>query len=263
MIRYNTTSHDLEGYVNSVWRPINTSAASLTTINGLDVWADVTDGISSTSVTDQSGNNRTGTLSSASSNGTFGNNTYHTCSSNNYIQYGVGAIPNYSSGVTYFFVITNVQNFSGHRTLIGTVSNSSGYQIIRTPASGDDWNYYWSTNSNVNTVSTNTNMNSNSTIGTSSQIMIFSFGAPATGNLTIHKRTGGAEGSDTYGSGTFNNTSNHNWTANGAVTRIGNSSWADEELAGGVFAWGIIDHEITSAEKNVIYDYYAAKGLGN
>jgi hypothetical protein len=111
--------------------------------------------------------------------------------------------------------------------------------------------------------STNTALNANATIN-STQILIFSFGSWASGNVTIYKRTGGTESIDSYSSVLNSNLATWGFSANTSSTfYIGNSSWAGEYYNGGIFAWGIIDHEITSSEKQTIYDYYAAKNIGN
>ena len=264
MIRYNTTDSVLEGYIDSSWQPIRAGIPSLTTISGLDLWMDVTGGISSTTIADLSGNNRTGTATSTTNKGTVGSNTYMLCNSGNYIEYANGKIPNYSAHVTYFFVSTNVPTLSGHQTYLGQMSNSTGYQIIRTDAGVNEWQFYFTSQQNIQAQPTNTAHNVNSTVGNSTQIHIFSFGAQADGNLTVYKRTGGTNTSDVFPNNTFpNGNSIHSWVANGNATRLGNSSWADEFFGGGIFAWGIIDHPITSTELGVIYDYYTNKGLGN
>ena len=86
----------------------------------------------------------------------------------------------------------------------------------------------------------------------------------ASGNVDIYKRTGGVETTDSYSSVLTSNLAAWGFDANASSTfYIGNSSWAYEYYDGGVFAWGIIDHEITNSEKQIIYDYYAAKNIGN
>jgi hypothetical protein len=264
MIRYNTTNSVLEGYIDSGWKPITAGIPSLTTISGLDLWMDVTGGISSTTITDLSGNNRTGTASSTTSKGTVGSNTYMLCNSGNYIEYANGVIPNYSAHVTYFFVSTNVTTLNGHQTYLGQASGSTGYQIIRTGSGNDDWQFYFTNQGNTNLTSVNTGFNVNSTVGNSTQIITFSFGTQANGNLTVYKRTGGTNTSDVFPNNSFpNGNAEHQWVANSNATRLGNSSWANEFFGGGIFAWGIIDHPITSSELDVIYNYYTDKGLGN
>ena len=259
-MRYNSTSSRLEAYVGSDWQNVTTTSQSLTGISGLDLWADVTGGISSTTIADLSGNSRTGTLTSTSHSGTLSGNTYmHFNASNEYLSYGDGSnIPDYAGDVTFFFVLTNTNGFATYRTLLADSSGAQGYQIIRTYGSTDDWNLYYKAG-NQSVTSTNTALNTNSSIN-STQIIIFSIASNGSG--TIYKRTGGSEGSDTFSAlSSFqafqfaSNTSSNFY--------IGNSSWAGEYYDGGIFAWGIIDHEITSAEKQVIYDYYAAKNIGN
>ena len=260
-IRYNSTNNKFEAYVNNAWENVNTTSQSLTGITGLDLWADVTGGISSTTIADLSGNSRTGTLSNTSHKGTDGNgNTYmHFNASGEYLSYGDGSnIPDYAGDVTFFFVLTNTTGFSTYRTLIGDSSGAEGYQIIRTYGSSDDWNFYYKAG-NSSVTSTNTPLNANSSINTT-QILIFSFASNGSG--TIYKRTGGSEGSDSFGAlASFNG---FNFASNTSSTfHVGNSNWANEYYDGGIYAWGIIDHEITSSEKQVIYDYYAAKSIGN
>ena len=264
MLRYNTTSSKLEGYIGSEWKSINAGIPSLTTISGLDLWMDVTGGISSTTIADLSGNSRTGTATSTTNKGTVGSNTYMLCNSGNYIEYANGKIPNYSADVTYFFVCTNVASLSGHQTFLGQLSDSTGYQIIRTASGTNNWQFYFTNHQNVNLTPTNTALNVNSTIGANTQILTFSFGSQANGNLTVYKRTGGTNTSDVFSNNTFpNGNSIHSWVANGQATRLGNSSWANEFFGGGIFSWGIIDHPITTTELGVIYDYYSDKGLGS
>jgi hypothetical protein len=263
MIRYNTSSSKLEGYIDSGWKPVSAGIDSLTTISGLDLWMDVTAGISSTTIADLSGNSRTGTASSTTNKGTVGSNTYMLCNSNNYIEYANGKIPNYSADVTYFFVSTNVPSLAGHQTYLGQASGSTGYQIIRTGSNVNTWQFYFTSQGNVNLIPTNTGHNVNSTVGNSTQIHTFSFGTQANGNLTVYKRTGGTNTSDVFPNNSFpGGNAEHQWVANSNATRLGNSSWANEFFAGGIFAWGIIDHPITTTELGVIYDYYADKGLG-
>jgi len=260
MMRYNSTNSKIEAYVGSAWENVDTTSQSLTGITGLDLWADVTGGISSTTVADLSGNSRTGTLSSTSHSGTLSGNTYmHFNDTGEYLSYGDGSnIPNYSGDVTFFFVVTNTTGFSTYRTLLGDSSGAQGYQIIRTYGSTDDWNFYYKSGNDTVT-STNTALNSNGSINTT-QILIFSFASNGSG--TIYKRTGGSEGSDSFGA--LSSFTQWAFTDNTSSTfYIGNSSWAGEHYDGGIFAWGIIDHEITSAEKTVIYDWYAGKGIGN
>jgi hypothetical protein len=265
MIRYNTSSSKLEAYIGSAWENVNTTAQSLTAINGLQVWADVTGGISSTTIADLSGNNRTGTLSNTGHSGTLNGNTYmHFNAANEYLSYGdANGLGNYQGDVTFFFVLTNTTGFSTYRTLIGDSSGAAGYQIIRTNSTTDDWNFYLQHQQGFALTSTNTPLNANATIN-STQILIFSVGSWSSGNLDIYKRTGGVETTDSYSSAFTSNLATWGFSSNTSSTfYIGNSSWANEYYDGGIFAWGIIDHEITSSEKQIIYDYYAAKNIGN
>jgi len=262
MIRYNSSNTKLEAYVGSDWVNVSTTAQDLTGITGLDVWADVTGGISSTTVADLSGNSRTGTLSNTSHKGTLGGNTYMLFdASGEHLSYGDATnFPDYAGDVTFFFVLTNTSGFSTYRTLLGDSSGATGYNIIRTHGSSDDWNFYQANDANVVSTSTNTALNSNASIN-STQILIFSF--DSNGGLVIYKRTGGTETSDSYTS-EFANSAQWAFNANTSSTfYIGSSSWADEYYDGGIYAWGIIDHAITTAEKTVIYDYYATKSIGN
>ena len=265
MMRYNTTNTKMEAYIGSAWENVNTTPQSLTGISGLDVWADVTGGISSTTIADLSGNNRTGTLSNTGHSGTLNGNTYMLFNAaNRYLSYGdkPSGLGNYAGDVTFFFVLTNTNGFSTYRTLLGDSSGSAGYQIIRTNGSTDDWNFYNQNVSNSVATSSNTALTSNASIN-STQIIIFSFGSQSSGDVTVYKREGGSEGSDGFSSQLPTN-SNWAFSSNTSSTfYIGNSSWANEYYNGGIFAWGIIDHEITSSERSIIYDYYATKNIGN
>jgi len=266
MIRYNTTNTKLEAYIGSAWENVNTTAQSLTAISGLDLWADVTGGISSTTIADLSGNNRTGTLSNTGHSGTLNGNTYMLFNAaNRYLSYGdkPSGLGNYQGDVTFFFVLTNTTGFSTYRTLIGDSSGAAAYQILRTNGSTDDWNFYLQHQQGATLTSTNTPLNANASIN-STQILIFSFGSWSSGDLDIYKRTGGVETTDSYSSVFSSNLATWGFSSNTSSTfYIGNSSWANEYYDGGIFAWGIIDHEITSSEKQIIYDYYATKNIGN
>ena len=264
-IRYNSSNSKLEAYVGSDWVNINTTAQDLTGITGLDLWADVTGGISSTTIADLSGNSRTGTLSSTSHSGTLNGNTYmHFNATGEYLSYGdkPSGLGDYAGDVTFFFVLTNTTGFSTYRTLLGDSSGTAGYQIIRTSGSTDDWNFYLTNQSNDVATSTNTALNSNSSIN-STQILIFSFGSQSSGDVTIYKRSGGSEGTDTFSSQFSTNAAWNLGSNASSYFYIGNSSWAGEYYDGGIFAWGIIDHEITATERSIIYDYYATKNIGN
>ena len=266
MIRYNTTNTKLEAYIGSAWENVNTTAQSLTAISGLDLWADVTGGISSTTIADLSGNNRTGTLSNTGHSGTLNGNTYMLFNAaNRYLSYGdkPSGLGNYQGDVTFFFVLTNTTGFSTYRTLIGDSSGAAAYQILRTNGSTDDWNFYLQHQQGATLTSTNTPLNANASIN-STQILIFPFGSWSSGDLDIYKRTGGVETTDSYSSVFSSNLATWGFSSNTSSTfYIGKSSWANEYYDGGIFAWGIIDHEITSSEKQIIYDYYATKNIGN
>jgi hypothetical protein len=45
--------------------------------------------------------------------------------------------------------------------------------------------------------------------------------------------------------------------------QIGTSPWSNEYLNAGIFAWGATNTEITSSERELIFDYYENKGLAN
>ena len=264
MIRYNSTNSKLEGYVGSDWLNIKTSPQDLTQINGLQVWADVTGGISSTTVADLSGNNRTGTLASTSAKGTLSGNTYFEAFGSNYIEYGVGGLPNSpwsgNNACSYFFVCTNKKTNNTYATYIGQVQNSVSYQIIRHNGASVNYNVYGENLSNWQITATNA-VPVNATIS-EAYIVIFQFKAPS-GNsqVEIFKHENGSTSSATHA--ISGNTYSFEWTDNGSATRIGTSSWSNEYLNAGIFAWGFTNTEMTSADRQVIYDYYADKGLAN
>jgi hypothetical protein len=181
MIRYNTTDAKLEGYIDSQWQAINTGLSSLTEISGLQVWADVTGGITSTTVADLSGNNRTGTLASTSAKGTLAGNTYFEAFGSNYIEYGVGGLPNSpwsgSNACTYFFVCTNKKTNNSYGTYIGQLAGGSNYQIIRHNGSSVNYNIYGENLTNWQITATNA-VPVNATIS-EAYILIFQFKAPS------------------------------------------------------------------------------------
>ena len=181
MIRYNTTDAKLEGYIDSQWQAINTGLSSLTEISGLQVWADVTGGITSATVADLSGNNRTGTLVSTSAKGTLAGNTYFEAFGSNYIEYGVGGLPNSpwsgSNACTYFFVCTNKKTNNSYGTYIGQTNGSVNYQIIRHNGASVNYNIYGENVSEWGITATNA-VPVNATIS-EAYILIFQFSAPS------------------------------------------------------------------------------------
>ena len=266
MIRYNTTNSKLEAYIGSDWANIKTDPQDLTQISGLQVWADVTAGISSSAVTDLSGNNRSGTLASTSAKGTLAGNTYYEAFGSNYIEYAAGTLPDApydgSNACSYFFVCTNKRTNIQYATYIGQVSGASAYQIIRHNGSSVNYNIYSTNNFNWESGATNTIVPVNATIS-EAYIIIFQF--KETGGNTqmqVFKHENGSTYSDTY---TISSPSGRSfeWTTNGYQTRIGDSSWANEYLNAGIFAWGFTSTEMSSADRQIIYDYYGDKGLAN
>ena len=266
MMRYNTTNSELEGYVGSNWVNIKTAPQDLTQISGLEVWADVTGGITSTTVTDLSGNNRTGTLASTSAKGTLSGNTYYEAFGSNYIEYAVGTLPDTpydgSNACSYFFVCTNKRTNVNYATYIGQGSTAVAYQIIRHNVSTTNYNIYSTNLVNWASTATNTNVPVNATI---SEAFIIIFQFKETGGNTqmqVFKHENGSTYSDTD---TISSPSGRSfqWTTNNSVTRIGDSAWANEYLNAGIFAWGFTSTEMSSADRQLIYDYYADKGLAN
>jgi len=268
MMRYNTTNSKLEAYIGSDWVDIRTAPRDLTQISGLQVWADVTGGITSTTIADLSGNNRTGTLTSTSLISSLSGNTYFEAFGSNYIEYAAGTLPDTpydgSNGCSYFFVCTNKKTNNSYATYIGSVSGaSSQYQIIRHQGgSSPNYNIYSTNNFNWAITATNTIVPVNATIS-EAYILIFQF--KETGGNTqmqVFKHENGSTYSDTYTLATPSGRS-FEWTTNNQITRIGDSSWANEYLNAGIFAWGFTNTEMSSADRQIIYDYYADKGLAN
>jgi hypothetical protein len=266
MMRYNTTNSQLEGYVGSNWVNIKTAPQDLTQISGLQVWADVTGGITSTTVADLSGNNRTGTLASTSAKGTLSGNTYYEAFGSNYIEYAPTTLPDTpydgSNACSYFFVCTNKRTNVNYATYIGQVSGAVGYQIIRHNVASTNYNIYSTNNMNWGSTATNTIVPVNATIS-EAFILIFQF--KETGGNTqmqVFKHENGSTYSDTD---TISSPSGRSfeWTTNAYATRIGDSSWANEYLNAGIFAWGFTNTEMSSANRQLIYDYYGDKGLAN
>lgn len=269
MMYFNTTDNNFKGYNGSNW--IDITSGSLTTINGLQLWADVTGGISSTSVTDLSGNNRSGTLTSTSTTGTLNGNTYFDTGSGSngqYCEYAASVLPDTSfagsNACSYFFVCTNMRTLNSYASYITQVANAQQYQIIRHLGASDDYNFYATNLNNSSQTSTTgqTAVPVNSTIN-EAYIIIFQFKTSGSNTIIdVYKRENGTTYSESYTIGSVT-TGSHNWTGNGATTRIGNSSWANEYFNGGFFAWGFTNTAMTSADRTVIYNYYAGKGLAN
>ena len=264
MMRYNTTNSKLEAYIGSDWANIKTDPQDLTQISGLQVWADVTGGITSTTVADLSGNNRTGTLASTSAKGTLSGNTYFEAFGSNYIEYPISGLPNSpwsgSNACTYFFVCTNKKTNNTYASYITQVQNAVSYQIIRHNGASTNYNVYAENLSNWQITATNA-VPVNATIS-EAYILIFQFKAPS-GNsqVEIFKHENGSTTSATHA--IAGNTYSFEWTDNGSITRVGTSAWSNEYLNAGIFAWGFTNTEMSSADRQIIYDYYADKGLAN
>ena len=265
MIRYNSTNSKLEGYVGSNWENIKTTPQDLTQISGLQVWADVTGGISSTTVADLSGNNRTGTLNSATTHkGTLSGNTYFEAFGSNTITYATGVLPNLpwsgSNACTIFFVCTNKRSNNTYATYLGSNQSAVNYQIIRHNGSSVNYNVYAENLSNWQITASNA-VPVNATIS-EAYILIFQFKAPS-GNsqVEIFKHENGSTTSATHA--IAGNTYSFELTDNNTTVTIGTSSWSNEYLNAGIFAWGATNTEMSSADRQIIYDYYADKGLAN
>ena len=258
-IYYNTTDNNFKGYNGSSWFDITSS--DLTSISTLELWADVTAGISSTTVSDLSGNNRTATLSSTTSKGTLAGNTYFLVdSTSDSIVYANGVIPDYTPAVTYFFIMTNRKSLSNYGSYITSTSGLYNYQIIRhqSTVAAQNYNFYFRNVTN-NTFSNPTAVPPiNATIN-EAVCMIFSWRPQATGTVDIYKYENGTETQDTYNTQVGN--SEHRWNSNGYDVYIGTSSWAQEYMDAGFFAWGILSDEASSIDRQIIYNYYKAKGL--
>ena len=267
MIYYNTTDNNFRGYNGTNW--IDVTSGSLTTINGLQLWADVTGGISSTTVTDLSGNNRSGTLTSTSTTGTLNGNTYFDTGSGSngqYCEYAASVLPDTSfagsNASSYFFVVTNQRTRNSYASYITQVSNAQAYQIIRHNGTTANYNYYATNLTNAAHTVSNTTTPVNSTIN-EAYIIIFQFKTVGSNTIIdVYKHENGSTTTDQFTAGSVT-TGSHNWTGNGTTTRIGNSSWANEYFNGGFFAWGFTNTAMSSADRTVIYNYYAGKGLAN
>ena len=264
MIRYNSTNSKLEGYVGSNWENIKTTPQDLTQINGLQVWADVTGGISSTTVADLSGNNRTGTLQNTTNKGTLAGNTYIQAFGSNTLTYATGVLPNLpwsgSNACTFFFVCTNKRSNNTYATYLGSNSSAVNYQIIRHNGASVNYNVYAENLSNWQITASNA-VPVNATIS-EAYILIMQFKAPS-GNsqVEIFKRENGSTTSATHA--IAGNTYSFELTDNNTTVTIGTSSWSNEHLDAGIFAWGATNTEMSSADRQIIYDYYADKGLAN
>jgi len=228
------------------------------------VWADVTGGISSTTVADLSGNNRTGTLTTTSNKGTLSGNTYFEAFGSNTLTYAAGVIPNlpFTTGnaCTIFFVCTNRKTYNTYATYIGSDNTSSAYQIIRHDGTSANYNFYTDQTSNWQVTAANA-APVNATIS-EAYILIFTF-KPNGGNSEVHiyKHENGTTVSENHAVG--GNNKSFAFTGNNATVTIGTSSWGNEYLNAGVFAWGATNTEMTSTERQIIYDYYEDKGLAN
>ena len=265
-IRYNTSLNKLEAYINGAYGTINTTAwvpPSLTTISGLQVWADVTGGISSTTVADGSGNSRTGTLQSTSEKGTLAGNTYLKAYGSNRITYAAGVLPDSSfatgNATSYFFVCTNRRTHRNYGCYIG----SQYHNIIRHTGTSLNYNIFERNNDTYHTASnTSVPVASDSSTISEAYILVFQLKV-VSGNtaMTVYKHENGSTTSDSY---TFSGTTGvFQWATRNYSVTIGTSSWANEYLDAGIFSWGFTNTDMTSANRQVIYDYYGAKGLAN
>ena len=256
-VYWNSTDKKFKYYTGSGW--VNLTTPDLTAIPGLDVWADVTEGISGGTIADLSGNGVEGTPYDATNHiGTLGNNTYYNCNSSggSWITYDRNDFNNYAGDVTLFFVMTNRSSYNSEGSFITqNYQAGTGYHIIRHSGTSDDFNVYGSNVNNLVLSTTNTGLPVNTSYN-EGVIIIFSIGTGT--NWVIYKKENGSEGVDTFTSST---SATFNFNSNTNDIRIGNSQWAGEYLNAGIFAWGIIDHQITASERQIIYDYYARKGI--
>ena len=265
MVYFNTTNNNFRGYNGSTWQDITTG--SLTSITGLQLWADVTAGISNTTVSDLSGNNRSGTLTSSSTTGTLSGNTYFDTGSGSngqYCEYAINALPDMSfsgsNACSYFFVVTNQRTRNSYSSYITQVSNSEQYQIIRHHGANADYNFYATNLVNKAPSISNTTTPVNSSIN-EAYIIIFQFKTSGSNTvIDVYKHENGATTVDNLSVSSVS-TGSYNWSSNGATTRIGNSSWANEYFDGGFFAWGFTNTFMSATDRDVIYNYYKAKGL--
>ena len=263
MMYFNTTDNNFKGYNGTNW--IDITSGSLTTINGLQLWADVTGGSSSSTITDLSGNNRDGTKYNATT-GTLSGNTYLDFgASNRYVEYGASVLPDTSfagsNACSYFFVCTNMRSLNSYASYITQVSNAQAYQIIRHNGATADYNFYATNLTNSSNSPTNTVTPVNASIN-EAYIIIFQFKTVGSNTIVdVYKQENGTTYTDQFTIGVA--TGSFNWTGNGTTTRIGNSSWANEYFNGGMFAWGFTNTAMSAADRTIIYNYYAGKGLAN
>ena len=262
MIYFNTTNKVFRGYDGSNWNDLG--KGSISQIQGLQLWADVTDGISSTTVADLSGNSRTGTLANTTDKGTLSSNTYVDMVNAQYCQYATGVLPDLpiknSGACSFFFVCTNRRSNASMGAYMASTSSGVGYQIIRHQSTSDDYSLYLEGATDSVHSSSNTAVPTNSTIS-EAYIIFFQFQGNSGGiDFEVFKHENGTTSTDSFflsgvSTGAFA------WTDNNQPVRIGNSPWASEELDAGMFAWGFTDTMLTPRERKIIIDYYEAKGL--
>ena len=261
-IRYSTTSNKLEAYVNGEYVNIDTSPwlpASPSTISGLQVFADVTGGISSTTVADLSGNGRTGTLTNTTDKGTLNGNTYFEAFGTNKIAYAAGVIPDspFSTGnaCSYFFVCTNRKTVTTYGGYIASQYNNN----IRHLGNGLSYDF-WEQNNNFTGTVSNTSVPVNATIN-EAYIIVFQFSVSGGQTvINVYKRENGSTTTDSYTASGTSRT--FDWTTWNKTVNIG-LHLGSEYLNAGIFAWGFTNTAMSSADRDIIYDYYAAKGLAN
>ena len=261
-IYFNTTNKVFRGYDGSNWNDLG--KGSISQIQGLQLWADVTDGISSTTVADLSGNSRTGTLANTTNKGTLSSNTYVDMVDAQYCQYATGVLPDLpiknSGACSFFFVCTNRRSNASMGAYIASTSSGVNYQIIRHQSTSDDYSLYLEGASDSVHTSSNTAVPTNSTIS-EAYIIFFQFQGNSGGiDFEVFKHENGTTSTDSFflsgvSTGAFA------FTDNNQPVRIGNSPWASEELDAGMFAWGFTDTMLTPRERKIIIDYYEAKGL--
>jgi hypothetical protein len=153
---------------------------------------------------------------------------------------------------------------NSYASYITQVSNAQAYQIIRHLGASDDYNFYATnlTNSGQTSTTGQTAVPVNASIN-EAYIIIFQFKNVGSNTIIdVYKRENGTTYNESYTVGSVT-TGSFNWTGNGTTTRIGNSSWANEYFDGGMFAWGFTSTAMTAADRNIIYNYYAGKGLAN
>jgi len=244
----------------------NSTIRSIDTISGLQVWADVTGGISSTTVADGSGNSRTGTLVNTTAKGTLNGNTYFEAFGTNKIAYAAGVLPDSSfatgNACSYFFVCTNRKfKADGSRAANGPYIASQYQNIIRHDGTTDNYNIYERNNTFTLTANNNAKAPVANTI-TEAYIIIFDFSV-VSGNtvINVNKRENGSTGPvDSF---TVSGTDKvFQWNTWNKTVDIG-LHLGTEYLNAGIFAWGFTNTKMTGADHNTIYSYYGAKGLAN